>query len=27
MPDPAAAGAKFVTMYTDEKTRARLKSV
>jgi hypothetical protein len=27
MPDPAAAGAKFVTMYTEEKTRARLKSV
>jgi hypothetical protein len=27
MPDPAAAGAKFATMYTEEKTRARLKSV
>jgi hypothetical protein len=27
IPDPAAAGAKFVTMYTDEKTRAKLKTM
>lgn len=24
IPDPAAAGAKFVTIYTDEKTRTKL---
>lgn len=27
IPDPAAAGAKFVTMYTEENTRAKLKTV
>ena len=27
IPDPAAAGAKFVTIYTEEKTRAKLKTV
>lgn len=27
IPDPAAAGEKFVTMYTEEKTRAKLKTV